>query len=393
MILHGDALEMLATLEPDSVQYVVTSPPYWGLRDYGVPGQLGLESTPEEYLERMVAVFEQVRRVLRPDGVLWLNYGDCYAGGGHGGHIDNKAAAGVLGPRYNDAPGLKPKDLVGMPWMVAFALRAAGWWLRCDIIWHKPNPMPESVTDRPTKSHEYVFLLTKSARYYYDADAVRETQPSADPNHPAYRPSVMPGTGGVNMGTGKRKPSLLTEAAPKRMALARKELDPRGRNLRSVWTIATQAFSEAHFATYPEELAAKCILAGTSEYGACAACGKPWERVVEKNGADHSGETDSRYPDGSTANRLARLRQAARAAGEEYASSSRTMGWRPTCSCGGDETRPCVVLDPFTGSGTTGLVAYRYGREFIGCELNAEYIEMAERRMAAAKAQPLLLTL
>ena len=220
--LHqGDARDVLLTLADESVQTVVTSPPYWGLRDYGVNGQIGLEPTPELYVENMVSIFRDVRRVLRSDGTLWLNMGDSYAGSGAGGggnrkgneHGQHNAVAKKSRP--SALPTHKPKDLVGIPWRLAFALQADGWYLRCDIIWSKPNPMPESVTDRPTKAHEYIFLLTKSARYYYDAEAIREPQ----------------------------------------------------RNKRSVWEIPTQPYSEAHFATFPEALVRPCILAGTSEAG------------------------------------------------------------------------------------------------------------------------------
>jgi len=226
MIHHGDVRDVLPTLDAKSVQCVITSPPYWGLRDYGVKGQIGLEPTPDDYVQTMVKVFREVTRVLRDDGTLWLNMGDSYASspaGNFGGDMPAPADGGryrANKPKMDyGASGLKPKDLVGIPWRVAFALQADGWYLRSDIIWHKPNPMPESVTDRPTKSHEYLFLLTKSPRYYYDTDAVRE-------------PSV-------------------EQAA--------------GRNLRSVWTINPQPFSEAHFATFPTALVEPCIKAGSTK--------------------------------------------------------------------------------------------------------------------------------
>jgi len=252
----------LPTLAAGSVQCVVTSPPYWGLRDYGVEGQLGLEPTPEEYVARMVAVFCEVRRVLRDDGTCWLNMGDGYASGEVGRH-DHAQAAGLcvgataagrraIGVGMNGRlqrrliTGLKPKDLVGMPWRLAFALQADGWYLRADIIWAKPNPMPESVTDRPTKAHEYVFLLTKSARYFYDADAVRE--PWADERKGASLTKSLRYSehSGRNGDTGLGKPPPFA-----------------GRNLRTVWTIATEPTPEAHFATFPQVLAARCILAGS----------------------------------------------------------------------------------------------------------------------------------
>jgi DNA modification methylase len=260
-ILEGDALAVLPTLGAGSVQMCVTSPPYWGLRDYGHAGQLGLERTPEEYVARMVAVFADVRRVLRDDGTLWLNLGDSYAGApvgsfNGGGFKDASAKSGgrdlsgvAQSGRLNKlaASGLKAKDLVGIPWRVAFALQADGWYLRSDIIWSKPNPMPESVTDRPTKAHEYVFLLSKSERYAYDADAIKE--PATD-------------TGRENGRDGRREDPRARPPGSNPRTLARIDFTERGRNARSVWTVATQPYRGAHFATMPPELARRCILAG-----------------------------------------------------------------------------------------------------------------------------------
>jgi len=257
--LHqGDARDVLLTLADESVQTVVTSPPYWGLRDYGVDGQIGLEPTPELYVENMVSIFRDVRRVLRSDGTLWLNMGDSYAGSGAGGGGNRKGnehgqhnAVAKKG-RPSALPTHKPKDLVGIPWRVAFALQADGWYLRCDIIWSKPNPMPESVTDRPTKAHEYIFLLTKSARYYYDAEAISEPANIHIGQVLANRES----------GTGKARGMYGQADRQGNFKPA-----PSGRNKRSVWEIPTQPYSEAHFATFPEALVRPCILAGTSEAG------------------------------------------------------------------------------------------------------------------------------
>ena len=254
----GDARSL--PLATGTVQCCVTSPPYWGLSDYGVPGQLGLEATPDAYVASMVAVFREVRRVLRDDGVVFCNLGDSYAAGGMGGH-DRGGNATFHGhsERQGDripkkAPdGLKPKDLVGIPWRVAFALQADGWYLRSDIIWAKPNPMPESVTDRPTKSHEYVFLLTKSARYFWDADAVRE--PHADDWHD--RASTWRNGEAKQQSRGESYHPY-GEAKP-----FANPPNPLGRNLRSVWSIATQPYPEAHFATMPEKLVEPCIKAGS----------------------------------------------------------------------------------------------------------------------------------
>lgn len=289
---------MLPALPEDSVNCCVTSPPYWGLRDYGVDGQLGLEKTPDEYVSRMVAVFREVRRVLRGDGTLWLNLGDSYASDTKSGNRnDTKKMYGAESQQLAKhskivtETGLKPKDLVGIPWRVAFALQADGWYLRQDIIWHKPNPMPESVTDRCTKAHEYIFLMSKSARYYYDNDAIKENATDCKP-----RPA---------------KPASKYAGHEKDFALHSGFM--RGtdayfeRNRRSVWTVATHPYPDAHFATFPESLIEPCIRAGCPEGG--------------------------------------------------------------------------TVIDPFMGAGTTGLVSKKLGRHYIGVELNAEYREMAMKRI------------
>jgi site-specific DNA-methyltransferase (adenine-specific) len=303
-ILTGDALEQLATVPDGSARCCVTSPPYYGLRDYGHAGQLGLEATPDAYVAAMVAVFREVRRVLTDDGTLWLNLGDTYAaarggtampaetlaGGVSGrGAIDAKRGreSGYTPHRDPAAHGLKHKDLMGIPWRVAFALQADGWYLRQDIIWHKPNPMPESVTDRCTKAHEYVFLLSKSARYYYDAEAIEE------------KSSGVTG-GGFSKATAEAQ---LNHGA---MRLER-PADTGTRNKRSVWTITTKPYSGAHFAVMPPALVEPCILAGSE-----------------------TGDT---------------------------------------------------VLDPFTGSGTTGAVALAHGRSFVGTELNPAYVDLAHARI------------
>jgi DNA modification methylase len=249
-IRHGDCREILRSLPDASVHCCVTSPPYFGLRDYGVAGQIGLEPTPDEYVAQMVAVFREARRALRDDATLWLNLGDSYNSGGNTPGEDKIRRSTLQGgkstqanSRRSFAAGLKPKDLIGIPWRVAFALQADGWWLRQDIIWSKPNPMPESARDRCTKAHEYIFLLSKSARYYYDADAIAEK--SGDwPNHDS-RPK-----GSFN-GKDPRAFRAITET----------------RNKRSVWEVATQPYIEAHFATFPPALIEPCILAGCPKGG------------------------------------------------------------------------------------------------------------------------------
>jgi len=363
-IICGDNIQVMKTLPDESIQCCITSPPYWGLRDYGtatwdggdadcehlsdrskyetgfkgskqasnkgtgnrdiikhdtcpkcgakrIDNQLGLEKTPEEYVENLVKVFREVKRVLRKDGTLWLNLGDSYAG--NNSRASNGGRAGYGTERegvFNNLSGnLKPKDLVGIPWRVAFALQSDGWYLRQDIIWHKPNPMPESVTDRCTKSHEYMFLLSKSQKYYYDADVIREPLAESTlndirigcktgrPNKKAHK-LVMDGTHGSG---GIGDPSK-----------TRAELiNLKGRNKRSVWTVTTRPFKKAHFATFPPKLIEPCILAG--------------------------------------------------------------------CPKGG------IIIDPFMGAGTVALVARENNRDFVGCELNPEYIKIANQRINNAQ--------
>ena len=328
MIIQGNALSL--PIADNTIQCVVTSPPYYGLRDYGISDQIGLEPTPDEYITKMVQVFREVHRVMKDDGVLWLNLGDSYAGSGNGSNDyredgaslsknDNKY--GKHKPGMTD--GYKPKDLLGIPWMLAFALRADGWYLRSDVIWNKPNPMPESVKDRPTKSHEYVFLLTKSAKYYYDAEAIFE--PAADisirrveSGWNCDRVNISPdGNGSIHtdkMGdrwlSKKRGFKTKDQLPDNQHHGADIETGIPARNKRSVWTINTQPFKGAHFAVMPEKLVEPCVLAS-------------------------SGVGDT-------------------------------------------------ILDPFAGSGTVGVVAQKHGRKFIGIELNPEYVKMAEERLLGA---------
>lgn len=343
-VLAGDCRDLLKLLPDESVQCVVTSPPYWGLRDYGVAGQVGLEPSPQEYVAQMVEIFREVRRVLRSDGTCWLNLGDTYfgSGGAGGDYAEGGLKAGQ--PKYKQrvvngatkqatnanadfsAPhrsrkieNLKPKDLIGVPWEVALALRNDGWWLRSDIVWAKPNPMPESVTDRPARSHEYIFLLTKSGRYYYDYDAVR--RPMAESSIPRLEQDIEHQNGSARAYGGLKVMKAVQRKTDKQRGHSRKhagfnerwdamtheEQTALGANLRDVWNVATHAFSEAHFATFPPKLIEPCIKAGS----------KP-----------------------------------------------------------GD-----VVLDPFNGAGTTGLVATRLDRRYIGLELNPDYAVMARNRI------------
>ena len=370
VLCNANALRI--PLADESVHCVVTSPPYWGLRDYGIGDQLGLEATPEEYVANMVAVFREVKRVLRSDGVVFLNLGDSYAGGGMNPRPDSKYASGLKSNRPNDdrldtpiPSGLKPKDLCGVPWRVAFALQADGWWLRSDCIWAKPNPMPESCRDRPTKSHEYIFLMTKSANYFYDQEAVREN---------------------VGENTVRRAGHLVGGTKDKVLRdndigqrLTFDQFIERGRNLRTVWTIATAPYSGAHFATFPPALVERCIRAGTSERGACPVCGKQWEREIKpsseyakflgKGYHDHSHDTTQGQ---SQTKSMPRMN-----------STYLTVGWRPTCAHDNDPI-PATVFDPFVGSGTTVAVAQQLGRRGVGIDLSLPYLHLARERTGAA---------
>ena len=343
------------------------------------PAEIGLEPTPEAFIERMVGVFRAVRRVLADDGTLWVNMGDTYASTGRS---DRKESPGVGAKQEMGAPGRslvwksggghnfswtlpggqKPKDLVGVPWMLAFALRADGWYLRSDIVWHKPNPMPESVTDRPTKSHEYIFLLSKRERYFYDAEAVKEA--SVDPE--SHR-------GRNQRNDDKFVGQAFSDTRGGFSKIAAGTTYPT-RNARSVWTIATQAYSEAHFATFPEALPERCIKAGSSERGQCPECRKPWVRVVETTREPLS--ESPRYAGCTLGSGAARNSDTPR-----MTRLDRTTGWRPTCECGRDPI-PDVVLDPFAGSGTTLVATERTGRRGYGIELDPLYCDVIVRRLA-----------
>ncbi len=375
-VYHGDCREVMRQMEPESVHCVVTSPPYWGLRDYGVAGALGLEATPEEFVANMVDVFREVKRVLRSDGTCWVNLGDSYAGSS-AMTTNEKALKGKQGTSHGTIgearpvvvpDGLKPKDLVGIPWRVAFALQADGWYLRSDIIWAKPNPMPESVTDRPTKSHEYVFLLTKSPRYYYDADAVREAH-----DDKAGGPERF-GRIGSEGGYVESERTMLGGVRSTAIAKpGQREYNPAGRNLRTVWSIATQPYPGAHFATFPEKLVEPCIKAGAPEK-VCGECGAGWRRVTESeyeftqavhNRTKHQGEQ-------TFGDRSATM-------GVPATKHVRTLGFIPSCKHDA-ETVPATVLDPFAGSGTVGMVAQSLSRRAVLIDLNGNYLVQAMSR-------------
>ncbi len=392
-ILGGDVFERLAQLPDESVHCVVTSPPYWGLRAYGEDEKLiGLEETFEEHLDVLVRVFKEVRRVLRSDGTCWLNYGDAYAGSWGAQSRGNTCVetSSLSGGQVYAAPkgthtgstkrtGLKPKDLMMMPARVALALRSDGWWLRSEIVWHKPNPMPESVTDRPTSAHEKVFLLTKSAKYFYDAEAVRKPVQVLETR--GFRPGVYGGAppGNPRMTDKQRRHSRRHAGFNGRWdEMSKAEQQSRGANLRNVWTISTFGYPEAHFATFPPALVEPCIKAGTSQKGCCAACGSPLERLAERS---------YRNPGNRTTNGPRSVERRDETAGfnRRLEAVHSSLGWQPSCACvcdAGDPV-PAVVLDPFAGAGTVGLVADRLGRNAILIELNLEYAEMARRRIQA----------
>ena len=366
-LINADALQI--PLSDQSVHCVITSPPYWALRDYDVDGQLGLEPTPETYIETMIDVFREIWRVLRDDGTLWLNLGDTYANdtkwGGKSGNINYTSVRGGYDHcRSRRQSGRRPKSLIGIPWMVALALQQDGWILRSDIIWHKSNCMPESVTDRPTKAHEYVFLLTKQPHYYYDAAAIREVS--------------VRGWAGGKFDTDRQAASKSKMLSP---VGASQRIETTGRNKRSVWDVPTAGVKEAHFATFPPKLIEPMILAGTSAYGVCADCGTPWRRITEK--------TFHPQPDVSPARRVKGANgQKPMAPENRWEGTPRgsnridTTGWNATCDCDCPEVVPATILDPFVGSGTTIMVARQKSRRGIGIDLSYPYIsEIAQRRV------------
>lgn len=301
-IYQGNCIDILKTFLDKSIDCCITSPPYWGLRDYGVDGQIGIEETPELFANKLADLFDEVKRVLKDEGTLWLNLGDSYISakcdymptqtlrkGNSADYIQKDSGLGYPPNRRNQV-GYKTKDLVGIPWLVAFELRKRGWWLRCDIVWHKPNPMPESVKDRPTRSHEFIFLMSKNERYYYDADAIKTKMDCSEHDKRSGKGRKRFPTELVN-GIRGSNPEKVYEWA----------------NKRSVWTVNTMPYADAHFATFPERLIIDCIKAGCPENG--------------------------------------------------------------------------TVLDPFSGAGTTALVARKLNRNFVGIELNEKYCKMAEKRL------------
>jgi DNA modification methylase len=423
-IIHGDNRKTLAELPERSFHCCVSSPPYWSLRDYDVEGQIGLEETPDEFVDTLVDVYRGVWRVLRDDGVCWVNLGDSYCStdkwGGGGGNtgkhtiewthgdancdhdpVDDpnspfncqcvtcskcdgsgRVASWAVRAKRKPIAGIKPKDLMGMPWRVALALQADGWYLRDAVIWHKPAPMPGSQQDRCTSSYEFIFQLTKSRRYFFDMDAIKEPlKPSSES-----RGEVAFGgnKGGGDAGSASRlysgnswKGSSFTEGKTGAVHdnQGQGERNPTGGSTpRNVWTMASGGFKEAHFATFPIELPLRCIKASTSSKGCCSGCGAPWQRITERTALkrERPNELTKRTGEDGTGNHCANT-----VAGVE----ARTIGWEPTCDCQLDVS-PCRVLDPFNGAGTTAVACRRLGIDYVGCELNQEYIDMSYRRLA-----------
>lgn len=376
-IKTGDCIGVMKTMPDECVDTIITSPPYWGLRDYGAEGQIGLEETPEEYVQRLVEVFREARRILKPHGTLWLNLGDSYVGGGRGSAYSKD---GTIQKSYIDAgvqygaptgkiEGLKPKDLVGIPWRVAFALQADGWWLRQDIVWAKPNCMPESVTDRCTKSHEYVFMLTKSKHYYFDHEAIKEpTKGGASTKRPAKEQTFRYGDDESWAVEGDRDRIMKAKG----IAEARTK-DYAKRNKRSVWWVSPKPFKEAHFAVFPIELIEPMVLAGSSAKGCCADCGAPHERIVNTERPVTRSVKARDVPGQNKHGSFGKERF-------DDPIKTSTVGWQPTCECDADIV-PSVVFDPFGGSGTTVVTALKHGRKAIISELNEDYVEIARNRI------------
>lgn len=423
-IICGDALTVLRQLPDEIIQTVCTSPPYYGLRDYQTPpllwdapekpcehhwgdklpahhrgqveqtkwkqavaagaggnagggqccqvcgawrGSLGLEPTPDRYIQHLVQIFREVRRVLRNDGTLWVNIGDSYANDGKwGGTTGGKHVEALHGTpvgRTRRSTGLKPKDLMMIPARLALALQADGWWLRSDCIWFKTNCLPESVEDRPTKAHEYVFLLAKSPRYYYDAQAIAEPTANAGKI--------------VSLGEKSFSKGQATGAGrePSGNGLADTYTVSGTRNKRSVWAIPTTAYPESHFAVMAPKVAQTCILAGSSPK-ACEQCGAAWKRLSIPTG--HVNKREPAHAPYSTPTKVD-------STGWKLTKTS-TGQWRPTCSCKDNTgSGKCLALDPFMGAGTTAMVALQHGRAYIGIELNPEYVKLAEKRIATVQ--------
>lgn len=396
-IIQGGAVESLRDIESETVDLIVTSPPYWGLRDYGVEGQLGLESHPQEYLEKLWEIFDECKRVLKPTGCCFVNLGDTYFSGVLGEtrntNRNNQTGGSMAACQANwggarkvlgDGGWLKPKNLLMIPSRFAIGMQDRGWWLRNDIVWHKPNAMPSSVKDRFSCTWEHVYMFTKSARYWFDLDAVREEHIKTPEEYAQAISSKF-----------QVKSESYRDVTGDVMRGFKNPQNPLGKNPGDCWIIPTQPFPEAHFAVFPEALCLKPIRAGCPAQ-VCVECGMPWVRIVEEVSAQVLGTPNEEH-------------KRADAPGAKVSPSSvfrtnkikqhKTIGWQPTCddTCREEEwsrgsvtpTEPGTVLDPFMGSGTTGLVAIQEGRRFIGIDISEEYCSMARERLGKAQA-PLL---
>ncbi len=436
-LLVGDSRDSLPTLAAQSVQCVVTSPPYWGLRDYGLAAvawdaveyspmaglppvtvapmscALGMEAEPLAFVGHLVAVFRQVRRVLRDDGTCWVNLGPTYSTKPNGSigatslqgsvkpHAETRRARALRSNGSAVRAGFAHKNIVGIPWMFALAMQADGWVLRSEVIWAKRNPMPESVHDRPTAAHEQLFLFAKRPKYFFDTTAIaerleypeastaddmarafsRRRATLADPHQPPvdvrrYRSgNRTPKTGDDTGRPGSHRRSSVPWE------------DTSGtRNARSVWSIATQPYGGAHFATFPEQLAERCILAGTSAVGGCGSCGAPWRRITEAG---------ARLTSGGGSRKHVAVRRQQGASGTLVTGAWHehiTTGWAPSCRCDAPRPVPCVVLDPFAGTGTVGAVTRRLGRDAVLCEASISYADLIVRRVLGAPAHQFSLT-
>ncbi len=391
-VFVGSALDFAERLPRGSVHCIVTSPPYYGLRSYLPDGhpdkchELGCERTPEEYVANLVAVFRALREALHPSGTCWVNLGDSYNSASNFNH-DRKGSGLTGGVPYAEGdrggrallPGLGPKQLLMIPARFALAMQADGWILRADIIWHKPNPMPESVTDRPTKAHEYLFLLSKRANYFYDAEAVREPHATAatDPRRRVTPEEYEAAKVGryVRKGEDELVKGRMVEKKEGYQYLG----NPAGRNKRSVWTVATAPYPGAHYATFPPELIRPCIRAGTSARGCCPRCGAPWVRVVEREPM-----VIARSERGAAMGEFGRT-QASGTMVEP--ASAVTLGWQPSCRCPAHEPVPAVVADPFCGSGTTCQVATEEGRDWYAGDLDPRSVGWTAERLARTQVR------
>jgi DNA modification methylase len=398
-LLHsitGDCVSELPTLPEQLINCVVTSPPYYGLRDYGLPPTswpevsyspmaglfpltipaqsccLGLEDSPEAYIAHLIHVFRLVRRVLRDDGVCWVNMGDSYAANNTSEASNKHPSRKQKGcnPNPETTPlrksNITAKNLLMMPARLALALQADGWVLRSDIVWHKPAPMPESVTDRPTKSHEYIYLLSKRPRYWYDQEAIKEETTG---NTHSRGTKLSPPKEEANTAAGNGHKDW-TKFTPDPVST---------RNKRTVWTVNTRGYPKAHFAVYPPELIEPCVLAGCPPR-VCETCGAPWICETEKETEFHGGS-------GKAGRTAEEVNNSGKWQGKQYGENiklgpvvkTKTLGWSPTCQCNAS-TRPGIILDPFAGSGTTGRVAVKHRRRAILIELNEEYTELQKDR-------------